>query len=355
MVSILGMLSFLLIALASYEGTKGKEGFFYVAVFASMLTGVSQSMGEATFLGCLKGFPSHLVGFVSSGTGFAGITANVINLVLQGVGLTNQIIFLVVTPTIVVYFFCSRWLILQKETYPYITPNDDKLQLLNSQEEDEHVINHARVLEERKKLNQTGESSLHHSKQSGARRESKNVVLTPSVLIQIFPKVSLLILNLASVYFFEYSIITCFADRMGDHMAQLYPERADSFLIKEYFVILNYCYQIGVFISRSSLQYIKIKRVTVLSILQAINFVFLFLNTKYMFCQTLWVLCPLLIWVGLMGGASYVNVMHGILELDTLEKTEREAALVLSLMFNDTGVLSAAIFSLIIDNTLFKV
>lgn len=77
-------------------------------------------MGEATFLGCLKGFPSHLVGFVSSGTGFAGITANVINLVLQGIGLSNQIIFLVVTPTIIVYYLSTRWLIRQKEKYPYI-------------------------------------------------------------------------------------------------------------------------------------------------------------------------------------------------------------------------------------------
>lgn len=40
-VSCLGALSFLLIALASWEGTKGREGFFYVAVVASMLTGVS--------------------------------------------------------------------------------------------------------------------------------------------------------------------------------------------------------------------------------------------------------------------------------------------------------------------------
>lgn len=181
------------------------------------------------------------------------------------------------------------------------------------------------------------------------------MVLTPSTLIQIFPKVYILVINLACVYFFEYSIITCFADRMGDRMSKLYPEKANTFVISEYFVILNYCYQVGVFISRSSLQYIKIKRVTILTILQCINFIFLFINTKYMFVQTLWVLCPVFIWVGLMGGASYVNVMHGILELDSLEKTEREAALVLSLTFNDSGVLSAAIFSLIIDNTMFKV
>jgi hypothetical protein len=58
---------------------------------------------------------------------------------------------------------------------------------------------------------------------------------------------------------------------------------------------------------------------------------------------------PLFIWVGLMGGASYVNVMHSILELESLEKSEKEMALSLSLVFNDTGVLLASILSLILS------
>ena len=157
-----------------------------------------------------------------------------------------------------------------------------------------------------------------------------------------------------SVYFFEYSIIGCFADRIGNKVAAKYPERADEFGIKEYYVILNNCYQIGVFISRSSLQFFKIRRVYILSIFQCINFVFLFINTQFLFVDSLYVLCPLLIWVGFMGGASYVNVMHSLLEHKTLKKNEKEAALALSLMFNDSGVLLSAIFSLVMDNTLFK-
>jgi hypothetical protein len=40
---------------------------------------------------------------------------------------------------------------------------------------------------------------------------------------------------------------------MGYKMKLMYPERADDVMIKEFFVTLNMCYQIGVFISRSSL------------------------------------------------------------------------------------------------------
>jgi battenin len=184
--------------------------------------------------------------------------------------------------------------------------------------------------------------------------QSKNVALDFQTLRIVFPKCYHLIINLFAVYFFEYSIIGCFADRMGNKMLIKYPERKDDFAVKQYFVILNNCYQVGVFMSRSSLQLIKIRRVWLLSLFQMINFAFLFANTQYMFVDTLYLLCPLLVWVGFMGGASYVNVMHNILELKTLKNSEREAALALSLMFNDTGVLSAAIFSLVIDNTLFK-
>ena len=52
-----------------------------------------------------------------------------------------------------------------------------------------------------------------------------------------------------------------------------------------------------------------------------------------------------MIWVGLMGGAAYVNVMHNLLELPSLKKSEREVALVMSLLMNDLGILSSAIFT----------
>ena len=90
-----------------------------------------------------------------------------------------------------------------------------------------------------------------------------------------------------------------------------------------------------------------------LSVFQAINWTFMFINTKYMFCTNLIILCPLFIWTGFMGGGAYVNVMHNLLEMKELEDNEREAALVLSLMFNDFGVLMSAIFTLAIDNTIF--
>ena len=86
-VSILSITSFSLIALASFNAP-AKDAvdpgifWFCVAVLASCLIGIASGMGEATFLGFLKGYPSHTVGYVSSGTGFAGISGTLTLLVL---------------------------------------------------------------------------------------------------------------------------------------------------------------------------------------------------------------------------------------------------------------------------------
>ena len=72
-----------------------------------------------------------------------------------------------------------------------------------------------------------------------------------------------------------------------------------------------------------------------------------------MYFESLWVMCPLTVWVGLMGGGAYVNVMHEILELEALDKSEKESAISLTLFFNNFGIFLAAIFSLLLDNTIF--
>ena len=118
--AILGILAFLLISIATYEGSLQKEQFFYMAIFASCLIGMSVSMGEATFLSFINGFPSHMVGYVSSGTGFGGISGTASLLLLQSLGLSNQIIFLIVTPTYFLFFYSAYWLNQQKLMYPYI-------------------------------------------------------------------------------------------------------------------------------------------------------------------------------------------------------------------------------------------
>lgn len=61
-----------------------------------------------------------------------------------------------------------------------------------------------------------------------------------------------------------------------------------------------------------------------------------------------------MVWVGLMGGGSYVNVMYQILENPRLAKSEKELALTMTGVCNDIGILAASLLALLLANTAFK-
>ena len=86
---------------------------------------MSHSFGEAVFLGFLKGYPSGLVGDVSSGTGFAGIFATGTLLLCKYINLKDNWLFLIEMPTVFVYYFSFRYLNKQKQRYALV--NDENM------------------------------------------------------------------------------------------------------------------------------------------------------------------------------------------------------------------------------------
>ena len=65
-----------------------------------------------------------------------------------------------------------------------------------------------------------------------------------------------------------------------------------------------------------------------------------------MYIESLWILCPMYIWVGLLGGGTYVNTINNLLDLESLTYREKESAISLYLLFNDVGIIFSALFSL---------
>jgi len=129
----LQVLALLLVAVSALQGEKAEEcpngdqeckdqyaPFFWVSVSATVFVGISSSLGEATFLGYCNGFPNHVVGFVSSGTGCAGITGTLLLLILQTIGLANSTIFFIAAPTLIFYFGSSIWLNYMKTSYKFL-------------------------------------------------------------------------------------------------------------------------------------------------------------------------------------------------------------------------------------------
>ena len=60
-----------------------------------------------------------------------------------------------------------------------------------------------------------------------------------------------------------------------------------------------------------------------------------------------------MIFVGLMGGAQFVNVLYLIKSSEVLHKTDKELALNLTSIFNDIGILTSSITALILSLTVF--
>jgi battenin len=63
---------------------------------------------------------------------------------------------------------------------------------------------------------------------------------------------------------------------------------------------------------------------------------------------------PLMLWVGLMGGASYVNVMFMILSSGRVGFEYKELVMNVSLMHNNLGIIMAALLAMAVDNFWLK-
>jgi len=125
-----------------------------------------------------------------------------------------------------------------------------------------------------------------------------------------------LISNLALVYFLEYTITTAFTIQSTRNIVNatkvVEGESSSgelSYVLENAFVIFNFCYQAGVFISRSSLSFVQIERIWMLTAAQAVLFAFFLANSLLFLCSNIYLLFSLMVLVGLMGGASYVNVL----------------------------------------------
>lgn len=48
--------------------------------------------------------------------------------------------------------------------------------------------------------------------------------------------------NLAVVYFLEYMCITCFADKVANQIRTRHPDKADSYVYQNCFIMFNFSY-----------------------------------------------------------------------------------------------------------------
>ena len=185
----------------------------------------------------------------------------------------------------------------------------------------------------------------------GRAVQKKLAVLPAQVRLQVLRQIAVpFMLPLFVVYLFEYSINQALFLPLGVAAFRGRPQRA----CKTY-SMLQLGYQVGVFVSRTSLSYVKLPFPGLMAGLQVANFSVGLLQVLHGFMRggaTPALLLLFSLWEGLLGGGCYVNGMHQMTKL--LPAPHREFALSVVAVANTGGILAAGIVATGLEQALLR-
>ncbi len=349
---------------------------FYLSIACILVVGASSSFGETVLLTYMKLFDSKSISGWSSGTGMAGVGAALSYLIATALDIPDTVSFLIVSLLAAFYILAFTLL---------IRPTEEELAVMK--ERDAKKQRDAERKERRRRRAKRGKKLPSTPSDSTADVEAplditgyaadETQLITPDnyddyeeedelgdddVMIEEedataavvpvkdsfptrFAKATGHVLSpatqLALVYFFEYVASTgCAAKAQPVHDASA----------KTKYVVLQLSYQIGVFISRSSLSVVRIRAVWILTALQFVNFILWQIQAEWKLVPFL-LQIPAMVFVGLLGGAMYVNVLFNILSDKKIPDDLRELGINITTMFVTLGITASSVYDLAIDKT----
>ncbi|CAH8616154.1 unnamed protein product [Schistosoma bovis] len=150
---------------------------------------------------------------------------------------------------------------------------------------------------------------------------------------------------LVSVYFFEYLI--------NQSLFELLYFQNTRLTAPEQYRWYQVLYQIGVFLSRSSVSFIQFKTTWIMSLLQAMNFVICLLQVIYSYIPYIWIMFIVIFCEGCLGGLTYVNTFYNILQ--ETSPIYRESAMAMATVSDSIGVAGAGFLSIYLHNWLCNI
>ena len=152
-------------------------------------------------------------------------------------------------------------------------------------------------------------------------------------------------LPLFLVYVAEYTI------NQGVAPTLLFPLEQSPFKhFRAFYPTYGAIYQLGVFISRSSLPFIRIKSLYTPTFLQVANLVALTAHALYPFIPTVYFVFALIFWEGLLGGLVYVSTYAAIRE--DIAEEEREFSLGAVTVSDSAGIFVAGFLGMAMESLL---
>lgn len=275
-------------------------------VFAS----ISSGFGEITLLSYSAYFDKDVVSTWSSGTGAAGVFGALAyaGFTSAGVSPRNTVLIMNVIPFTL---GISYWFILEQ-------PRS--------------------VREEEPLLSNAGNDSVAENEPGDHPSNSLSLKtklgITKSLLKYMIP--------LFFVYFAEYSINQGLHELIYWNGIWLTPS--------EQYRWYQVDYQIGVLISRSSVNIFPIRRIWLLAVLQNVNLVVLVCEAYFHFLPSVWIMFVIILYEGLLGGACYVNAFYRISK--EIKQEYREFSMGVASMADSCGIALAGAVALPTHNAL---
>ncbi|KAI5250112.1 putative Golgi integral membrane protein [Aureobasidium subglaciale] len=152
-------------------------------------------------------------------------------------------------------------------------------------------------------------------------------------------------LPLLLVYVAEYTI------NQGVAPTLLFPLDQTPFEhYRSFYPTYNAVYQLGVFISRSSLPFIRIHALYLPSLLQCLNLIVLAAHAMFPFLPNIWFVFAITFWEGLLGGIVYVSTFRRIGE--EVAEEDREFSLGATSVSDSGGICIAGFLGMAVETGL---
>lgn len=149
------------------------------------------------------------------------------------------------------------------------------------------------------------------------------------------------------VYLAEYTI------NQGVSPTLLFPLEESPFKhFRAFYPTYGTIYQLGVFVSRSSLPFIRIRTLYVPTLLQVLNLIALTVHALWPFVPTVWFVFAIIFWEGLLGGLVYVSTFAAIRE--EVPEEEREFSLGAATVSDSAGIFCAGLLGAAMETALCR-
>lgn len=311
MMVLLDVIGMLIVALVDSVGLK---------LFAITLVSLSSGGGELTFLQLTHYFNDKALKGFSSGTGGAGLLGSFFYLLFTtwlGISVKTTLLISSLVPFT---FFYSFYVILPDSKS--LSNNTASYSLVEEQPLNDYSSGFSI-------------STMEISKESWILLKDH----ISSTLNKLKPLLIPFMLPLFTVYASEYMI------NQGVSPTLLFDIDSTPFThYRDMYVVYGTLYQLGVFISRSSSSFVRIRNLYIPSFLQMLNVALFISQSLYMIIPNVWIVMVLVFYEGLLGGASYVNTFTLVSETVPLEN--REFAMGAVGMSDSAGIVMLASISM---------